>query len=841
MRVRKIILVSGLSILLLASLALAENIDPNEDGSQYAYGENVGWLNFEPNVPGDPCDWGVTVSDTELTGFIWAENIGWLNLWPAVYGGVFNDGTGQLSGYAWGQNVGWINFEPNVPNDSNYYGVTIDSNGTFSGWAYGQNIGWIHLRSEEPIVYKVQTSWVVPIWDSDGDGIEEPIDTAPTVDSNDFIDAASTNGTITDRGDQILTITDEPDPDGVRIKASPAGGTIPASVSVCDDETILTLNAGDEAVVTCGSVEIKVVSGIVEVTFVPIDGPAMTTSLAAGNSLTFEAATLTITAPSTNPDVVVVVIEGEKFYLAPGESLIFNQPPVAVCQDVTVSAGPDCTADASVDDGSYDPDGDPITVTQDPPGPYGLGDTDVTLTVTDDKGASDMCSATVTVVDTTPPVITCPADVIVECAQPTDPGTTGEATATDNCDPEPIITYAGLVYGACPEVIERTWTATDAAGNISTCVQTITVQDTTPPVITGLPADETVECDSVPPPAEPTATDNCDPDVPIVFTETRTDGDCPSRYTLTRTWTATDDCGNSTTETQVITVQDTTPPVFTTTPQDMTVECDGSGNSAALNAWLTSAAAGDTCGSVSVTNDFTALSDGCGATGTATVTWTATDACGNSASCSATVRVVDTTPPDITCPADMILECPADTAPSVTGEATATDTCGDVTITYSDVSVPGPGNTETITRTWTATDECGNSSSCVQTIAVVDTTPPTINSVSADPNVLWPLNHKMVEVTVTVDAEDDCDPAHICQIVDVTSNEPINGPGDGNTEPDWAITGDLTVNLRVERAGGGNGRVYTIHVKCTDASENTTTATVEVTVPHDQGKGKGKK
>ena len=64
------------TILALASAVPAENIDPNEDGSQYAYGENVGWINFEPNVAGPNV--GATASDDKLTGFIWAENIGWI-------------------------------------------------------------------------------------------------------------------------------------------------------------------------------------------------------------------------------------------------------------------------------------------------------------------------------------------------------------------------------------------------------------------------------------------------------------------------------------------------------------------------------------------------------------------------------------------------------------------------------------------------------------------------------------------------------------------------------------------------------------------------------------------
>jgi len=101
-------------LLLLANFASAENIDPNDDDSQYAYSENVGWLNFEPNVAGPNV--GATVTSEKLTGFIWAENIGWLNL------------------------------DPNVPGDPNQYGVTIDSEGNFDGWAWGENIGWIHFQ-----------------------------------------------------------------------------------------------------------------------------------------------------------------------------------------------------------------------------------------------------------------------------------------------------------------------------------------------------------------------------------------------------------------------------------------------------------------------------------------------------------------------------------------------------------------------------------------------------------------------------------------------------------------------------------------------------------------------
>ena len=146
------------------------------------------------------------------------------------------------------------------------------------------------------------------------------------------------------------------------------------------------------------------------------------------------------------------------------------------------------------------------------------------------------------------------------------------------------------------------------------------------------------------------------------------------------------------------------------------------------------------------------------------------------------------------------------------------------------------------TVTLIVTDSCGETDNDEVIVVVEDTTPPMINSISANPDFLWPPNHKMIEVTVEVEAEDICDPEPFCWILGVSSNEPINGPGDGNTEPDWEYTDDpLVVLLRAERAGGDNGRVYTIHVVCEDASGNIAMADVEVTVPHDRGKGKGKK
>jgi hypothetical protein len=118
-------------------------------------------------------------------------------------------------------------------------------------------------------------------------------------------------------------------------------------------------------------------------------------------------------------------------------------------------------------------------------------------------------------------------------------------------------------------------------------------------------------------------------------------------------------------------------------------------------------------------------------------------------------------------------------------------------------------------------------------ISVSDNTQPEM-SFSATPQALWPPNHKMAPVTIEGSVSDNCDDASSCEIIAVDSNEPVDGIGYGNTSPDWVVTGDLSVDLRAERARARTGRVYTIEIECTDASNNGVVDTLEVYVPHDQ-------
>ncbi|MGH9753919.1 MAG: VWA domain-containing protein, partial [Blastocatellia bacterium] len=112
--------------------------------------------------------------------------------------------------------------------------------------------------------------------------------------------------------------------------------------------------------------------------------------------------------------------------------------------------------------------------------------------------------------------------------------------------------------------------------------------------------------------------------------------------------------------------------------------------------------------------------------------------------------------------------------------------------------------------------------------------PPTVTEASANPSVLWPPNHKMVNVMVNYTVTDNCPlPANAC-VLSVTSNEPIDGTGDGDTAPDWEIIDAHNVRLRAERAGTGTGRIYTIAITCTDNVGSSSRKTVTVTVPHNR-------
>lgn len=200
----------------------------------------------------------------------------------------------------------------------------------------------------------------------------------------------------------------------------------------------------------------------------------------------------------------------------------------------------------------------------------------------------------------------------------------------------------------------------------------------------------------------------------------------------------------------------------------------------------------------------------------------------------------DLTAPTIACPADVVVSCTEPTDPPATGTATAGDLCdASPSIDHTDSVEAGACPQErTIERTWTATDDDGNVGSCVQTVTVDDSSAP-ILTCGTSIDSLWPVNHKWRDIGFSYQASDDCD-TDVDVSITVTSDEhPSLEEGSGGPEhcPDAAVdprTG--RVLLRAERAGTGDGRVYVVKVRATDACGNASTCEAVVTVPKSQGR-----
>jgi extracellular elastinolytic metalloproteinase len=158
--------------------------------------------------------------------------------------------------------------------------------------------------------------------------------------------------------------------------------------------------------------------------------------------------------------------------------------------------------------------------------------------------------------------------------------------------------------------------------------------------------------------------------------------------------------------------------------------------------------------------------------------------------------------------------------------------CGVVTTS------PGSGSffpvgTTVVTSTGTRQD--GSTTTASFDVTVNDVEGPVV-SAAASPSSLWPATHKLIAVQVSCSATDNCSAGgSIVTALTVSSNEPVDGLGDGDTAPDWIVDGLDAVRLRAERAAGGSGRIYSLACTATDQFGNQTTQTVTVTVPHDEG------
>ncbi|MEZ4953746.1 MAG: MopE-related protein [Saprospiraceae bacterium] len=502
-----------------------------------------------------------------------------------------------------------------------------------------------------------------------------------------------------------------------------------------------------------------------------------------------------------------------------------NTPPVIVCpSNLTIACSendtPASTGNASATDNCTDPafimigHGDVITPGN-CPGNYTITRT---WTATDPCAKFSNCNQIITVEDIIPPVISCPAATTIECSDDSSPANTGEPSATDNCSLPNNITFGSsdaITPGSCPGnyTITRTWTATDECNKSSNCNQTITVEDTTPPLIVTCPTDQgpiewptgfniTPVAANTPqdPSIHPSNYNN------MVYTElcgtvtiTYQDAligpspaNCPTLWIVKRTWTITDECGLSSQCVQTFTFIDTTNPTITCPADPAPIEWTAGFNTTPVGpntpqdnsispAIYGTATASDNCGSPTVTYQDELMGPSpanCPNLWLVKRTWTATDACGLTDVCVQTFTFKDTTPPVIgTCPPNRNVEgCTlADitngdltalafsNTPTMVSEndftnegGVATDNCGIQSYAYQDVA---NGTCPiVVTRTWTVTDVCGQTVICTQTITIDDTTPPTAAclNISISLNANGQYNLAPAQIFDAANASDNC-------------------------------------------------------------------------------------
>ena len=366
-----------------------------------------------------------------------------------------------------------------------------------------------------------------------------------------------------------------------------------------------------------------------------------------------------------------------------------------------------------------------------------------TFTIVDDCGKTAETTQTITTTDNEAPVITLnppnqdimDGDTLtMECGM-VNVFTSTDATATDNCDDNPMITFSDSVQnGDClTDGFLRfwtcSWTAKDACGNVSTFTVYAKIVDTTNPFFTEVPADATIDCTEMPVFGTPVFEDSCDEELTLEMEEdTMVDG-CTTTYT--KTWTITDDCGNNASATQTITTTDDEAPVIVLNAPNQDImngdtliaECDNLMLLTSGDASVT-----DNCDDAPLLTFSDNVDNGdCIADGFLqfwTCTWTAKDDCGNTSTFTVYMRVVDTTPPMFTfVPESETIECLD--APDF-GTPIYEDNCDDDLTLDMTTDTLINGCTIVYSIIWKISDDCGNNAVATQTITAIDNTAPTL-------------------------------------------------------------------------------------------------------------------
>ncbi|MCK5839960.1 MAG: HYR domain-containing protein, partial [Bacteroidales bacterium] len=426
-----------------------------------------------------------------------------------------------------------------------------------------------------------------------------------------------------------------------------------------------------------------------------------------------------------------------------------DQPPVVICpDDITGYANEtacegyiDIPLAITTDNCEVDSVWNSYNLTTNASDTYEVGATDVWWFAVDIYGNIDSCMMIVTIDDTIPPVITCPADTIVyamidSCwAYVVLP----PATATDNCEVDSVWNGYNL-SGDASDLYEVGatdvwWYAVDIYGNTDSCFMIVSVVDSVPPIITC--PDDIIwyagpdSCEAFVPVPQPDVIDNCGALEAINDYNGTTDAS--DVYVVGTTdvwWFVADIYGNADSCMMTITVIDTIPPQIAC-PDDIGQNTDSTSCSAYVTVPVP--VASDNCQLESLVNDYTGTDDASATyyIGTTEVTWIAIDIYGNVDSCFTIITVADSIPPQITCPDDIMVITDPDScyADVIVPLATASDNCevdsiwNDYTMTANASSIYPAGSTIV---NWFAVDIYGNIDSCFMVVTVVDSIPPII-------------------------------------------------------------------------------------------------------------------
>ncbi len=443
-----------------------------------------------------------------------------------------------------------------------------------------------------------------------------------------------------------------------------------------------------------------------------------------------------------------------------------------------------------------------------------IGSRDIFIAATDQSGNVGFCQTTVQVNDNLGPQISVPASIAsLDCSESLDPSNTGLASATDNCDGAVSVSFTDLTLSGTSRncrTIRRRFSAIDSRGNISFAFQDITIVDNTAPIFESDPMavgfidpnPPVAEC-TIPARVIPAITDNCDvnvTDVVIDTTDTRiamgmftsTSSDAAFyNFDIMRTWTATDSCGNSSTQTQFIQVRDTEAPVFDASVSTMQQLSTDAGSCFATVSFDLTGLITDGCApssELTVTNDAPMgdgafLAQGTYPVGMHSITFVASDPSGNSDMLTINFEVNDMEGPIVACLSGFNLTLSSQGVASISAvqlDNGSIDNCGIASyqLSQSSFTCADLGFNRV---TLTVTDFAGNQNSCTTSIIVSESTVPVFTSTPAD---------------VTVDCSDDLnDPA----IVGTAAATTACGTSAMITSTDVTIAGTFDNCRTIER------------------------------------------